>query len=168
MTVFRRWASCLTASDGLYQIAACMTALLRLSHRTTATVCGHQKALSIGTNPDQKQSHFVFCLFFFFFYLWLRGGRRWSSRFTRQYSPLLKRMQAGMCLMIHRPVMPRKPKWVLRICSTLLKQSRRTMIDETDMKQPACARGVLARAKERLSLIKHAQLEYNAVAFFGC
>lgn len=40
------------------------------------------------------------------------------------------------------------------------------MIDGNDARQPACARDVLARAKERPSLIKHARLEYNAVGFF--
>lgn len=68
--------------------------------------------------------------------------------------------------MIHRPATPRKPKWVWRICSTLLKQTRRTVIDENVVRQPACARGVLARAKEHPSLIKHARVEYNAVGFF--
>lgn len=91
---------------------------------------------------------------------------RRRGRFTRQRSLLLKRMQAGMCLMIHRPAMPRKPKWVWRICSTLLKQTQRTVIDENDVRQPACARDVLARAKERPSLIKRARLEYNAIGFF--
>lgn len=105
-------------------------------------------------------------LFFFLFYLWLRGGGRRRGRFTRQRSLLLKRMQAGMCLMIHRPAMPRKPKWVRRICSTLLKQTRRTVIDENDVRRPVCARGALARAKKRASLIKYARLEYNAVGFF--
>lgn len=105
---------------------------------------------------------------FFVFYLWLRRGGRRCGRFTRQQWPLLKRMQARICLMIHLPPMLRKPKWILRICSALLKQAWRTVIDENDMRQPACARGVLACAKQRLSLIKHARVEYNAVAFLCC
>lgn len=40
------------------------------------------------------------------------------------------------------------------------------MIDENDVRQPVCARGALARAKERPSLIKYARLEHNAVGFF--
>lgn len=154
------------ASEGSYQIAACVRAVLPLSHRTTKTVCGHQRPLSVRANPSWKQDEP--CCGFFFLYLWLRGGGRRRGRFTRQHPLLLKRMQAGMCLMIHRSAMPQKPKWVWRICSTLLKQTRRTVIDENDERQPACARGVLARAKERPSLIKHARLENNAVGFFFC
>lgn len=163
LAAFITCTSCDTASEGLYQIAACMAALLRLSRRTTPTVCRHQRALSIRTSPTLKQDE---PCFFVFFYLWLRGGGRRRGRFTRQRSLLLKRMQAGLCLMIHCPAMQRKRKWVLRICSTLLKQTRRTVIDENDARQPACARGVLAHAKERPSLIKHARLQYNAAGFF--
>lgn len=102
---FRPATACMEASDStvLQNSATCL-------RPSEGTDCWNK------SRPKARRTGFFFL---FFFYLWLRRGGQRRGRFTRRRSPLLKRMRAGMCLMIHRPASLRKPKWILRICSSL-------------------------------------------------
>lgn len=77
--------------------------------------CAEQRPLSVGIKWPLAKSRMC-CVFCFVFFFLLHNPER---RFTRQRSALLKRMHAGMCLMIHRPAPLWNPKWILWICLAL-------------------------------------------------